>query len=122
MGCEAKRALIMPQAPARAGLATSSGEATIESGAICNERIDVRIVIAKLAQHLDAVLSQLRRRTEVRAPAAAETVRKPHVDDAAFGRVLDLLEQTHVVEVRVFHQTIERVIRHRRYIACVKNF
>src|SRR6266478_6542854 len=71
--------------------------------------VDIVGAVPDLAQDRDAVAAQERGRAVVIAAAGGKPVGKSHVDDLAFGRVVNLAEKFRIGEMLVGYQAFKRM-------------
>src|SRR4029077_15790965 len=89
-------------------------------GAGGQERGDLVLAEADLAEHLRAVLAQARRQAADRARGLAVAGRQPGQAHPTLGRVVHRLPEPHRLEMRVVQQRLERVHAHRRNVEPVE--
>src|SRR5215813_7823772 len=93
----------------------TAGTAALLSSTPVNRRlrlyhfVDIIGAIPNLAQDLDAVATKEWGWTVVIAPTAGKPVGKLHVDDLAFGRVVNLAEKSRIGEMLVRDQAFKRM-------------
>src|SRR6266849_5617064 len=85
---------------------------SVDGRALRDQPLDLRRREPSLAEHLDAVLAEPRRGALDRRARSAPPARDAGEPQAALGRVIDLLEETHRLEVRVVDEIVQLVEPH----------
>jgi hypothetical protein len=87
----------------------AGGLTAIDRHLRAHEFVDLGVAVADFAQDFDAVAANERGGAEILARAGGKLVGKGEVEHLAFDRMLDLAEETDVVEMLVGKNAFERV-------------
>ena len=82
--------------------------------------VDVRCAVAQLAEDLARVLAVKRSVRLVLACAAGEDIGKLAAPDLALGWMLLFPEEADILEVRIGHQVVDRIVARRRHVELVE--